>query len=175
MTAKSTSRKNNTVPLTCACGKSIVPPSGPEKAPILIVGEFPGKEEMRSGQPFVGPAGMILRSELNKVGITLGECRVTNLSLHQFPDDPCWQLGLEQVIREAKGRRAILLLGSECSKMLLKKPVTTISGLRVKSEYLDAPIVMATINPAALITGTVGELRLTLQRFAKLVKKGKSK
>jgi hypothetical protein len=96
----------------------------------------------------------------------MNDCRVTNVSLHQFPEESCYTFGLEQVIKEAKGRRAILLLGSECSRIFLKKNVTDISGLKMKSEYLDAPLVMATVNPALLISGVVGEFRLALQRFA---------
>ena len=159
----------------CACGKLAVPPRGNEKAEILIVGEFPGVEEIKQGRPFVGPSGKILRSELARVEINLSDCRVTNVALHQFPDDPCYQFGLEQVINEAKGRRAIFLLGSECSRIFLEKSVLQVSGLVVKSKYLAAPLIMAAPNPAIVISGTLGELRLAIEKFALAYKKVRNK
>jgi hypothetical protein len=110
---------------------------------------------------------------LDKIGVNLDDCRVTNLVNHQFPDERCYTFGLEQAIREAKGRKAILLLGSECSRIFLGKGVLTISGLVVHSKYLSAPVVRATINPAALLSGTVGEFRLALEKFSRALKKGK--
>jgi len=169
-------RKIDTVatkPLVCSCGKICVPPSGPRNAPILICGEYLGSEESAAGRPFVGRSGRILRAELDKIGLNLDEIRVTNLVNHEFPEEGCYQFGLEQVIREAKGRKAILLLGSECSRIFLGKGVLTISGLVVHSKYLSAPIIRATINPAALLSGTVGEFRLALEKFSRALKKGK--
>ena len=167
---------NNTVSTTslvCSCGKNCIEPSGPKNAPILICGEYLGRAEAEAGRPFCGPSGRILRAELDKIGLNLDEIRVTNLVNHEFPEEDCYQFGLEQVIREAKGRKAILLLGSECSRIFLGKGVLTISGLKVESKYLSAPIIRATINPAALLSGTVGEFRLAIQKFAKAIKKGK--
>jgi uracil-DNA glycosylase family 4 len=159
--------------LVCSCGKICIAPSGPTNAQILICGEYLGSEESAAGRPFVGCSGRILRAELDKIGVNLDDCRVTNLVNHEFPEEGCYQSGLEQVIREAKGRKAILLLGSECSRIFLGKGVLTISGLKVESKYLSAPIVRATINPAALLSGTVGEFRLALEKFSRALKKGK--
>jgi uracil-DNA glycosylase family 4 len=159
--------------LVCSCGKICIEPSGPTTAPILIVGEYLGAAESKAGRPFCGPSGRILRAELDKIGVNLDDCRVTNLVNHEFPEEGCYQSGLEQVIREAKGRKAILLLGSECSRIFLGKGVLTISGLVVHSKYLSAPIIRATINPAALLSGVVGEFRLALIKFSKAIKKGK--
>lgn len=187
MPAKSTSRNNPKISkktsgkisgndtVSCSCGRAIIPPSGPQNAEILIIGEFPGKEEEKRGQPFVGPAGGVLRGELYKVGINMNTCRITNLALHQDPQDVCYTFGLEQAIREAHKRKAILLMGSECSRVFIGKPVTSISGLMVKSKYLDAPIIIATVNPAAVISGTIGEFRLAVQKFAKALSKGRKK
>jgi uracil-DNA glycosylase family 4 len=159
--------------LVCSCGKICIEPSGPTNSPILICGEYLGRAEAEAGRPFVGPSGRILRAELDKIGLNLDECRVTNLVNHEFPEEGCYQFGLEQVIREAKGRKAILLLGSECSRIFLGKGVLTISGLVVHSKYLSAPIIRATINPAALLSGTVGEFRCALAKFSHALKKGK--
>ena len=161
--------------LICACGKISVPPRGPEKAEVLIVGEFPGIEETKQGRPFVGPSGKILRSELARVDINLSDCRITNVALHMFPEDQCYTFGMEAVIQEAKGRRAIFLLGSECSRIFLEKSVLQVSGLVVKSRYLAAPLIMAAPNPAIVISGTLGELRLACERFSYAYKKVRNK
>lgn len=44
-------------------------PSGPEDAPVLVVGEAPGKEEARLGGPFLGKSGRLIRATLKAVGI----------------------------------------------------------------------------------------------------------
>jgi uracil-DNA glycosylase family 4 len=167
-----TKSPSNNVPIVCLCNKTTVPPSGPTDAPILIVGEFPGWEETKARRPFCGPSGNVLAAELRRIDVSLYDCRVTNLALHMNPTEECYKFGLEQVIKEAAGRRAILLLGSECAKVFVGANVSTISGLVVESQYLSAPLIMCTYNPAAVISGMVGEFRLALQKFIVLYKKG---
>jgi uracil-DNA glycosylase len=57
-----------------------VRPSGPIPARIMIVGEAPGEEEVRKGEPFVGSSGIELNKMLGKAGIARGECFVTNVA-----------------------------------------------------------------------------------------------
>lgn len=45
---------------------------------FLFVGEAPGESEDSEGKPFVGRAGLLLREEIQKVGIDLDRCRFTN-------------------------------------------------------------------------------------------------
>jgi uracil-DNA glycosylase/DNA polymerase I-like protein with 3'-5' exonuclease and polymerase domains len=59
--------------------------SGPIPARIMIVGEAPGEEEDRKGQPFIGPSGNELDKLLGEVGISRTECFVTNV-LRYRPD-----------------------------------------------------------------------------------------
>lgn len=51
-------------------------------AKILIVGEQPGNDEDLAGHPFVGPAGKILDSALEKAGINRQHVYVTNAVKH---------------------------------------------------------------------------------------------
>jgi uracil-DNA glycosylase family 4 len=60
--------------------KTYVPPSGPEGAPILFVGESPGADEEREKLPFVGESGQILMNVLGRAGKTRDEVRLMNLS-----------------------------------------------------------------------------------------------
>lgn len=53
----------------------IIPPSGPLNAKVLIIGEYPGPDELWKGVPFQGSAGMELARMLHDAGIILSECR----------------------------------------------------------------------------------------------------
>ncbi len=46
---------------------------GHERAHWMIVGEAPGEQEDRQGEPFVGKSGMLLDNMLRAVGLTRGE------------------------------------------------------------------------------------------------------
>jgi len=56
--------------------------AGPKKARILLVGEQPGDQEDRQGEPFVGPAGAILDKALADAGIQREEVYLTNAVKH---------------------------------------------------------------------------------------------
>jgi uracil-DNA glycosylase len=45
----------------CLYGSETVGSSGDPASPIAIVGEAPGRTEVKQGRPFVGPAGKTLR------------------------------------------------------------------------------------------------------------------
>ena len=183
---------------TCpVCGSDqIVPAIGNKNSPILIVGEYPGEEELKYSKPMVGPMGTVLRQELSYLGFDIKSARRTNLWRHPPNTSPlytppksiginkegkfaptkappkqlskqCLQDGIEEVIKDARGKKAILLLGDETVKIFLDKPVTKIAGLLVKSNYFSAKIVVACPNPAMMFHAGkgVGEVRLALKKF----------
>ncbi|UUU28957.1 UdgX family uracil-DNA binding protein [Streptomyces sp. CA-210063] len=55
---------------------------GNESARLLLVGEQPGDQEDRQGEPFVGPAGRLLRRALDEAGIDMDAAYVTNAVKH---------------------------------------------------------------------------------------------
>ncbi len=55
---------------------------GPETARVVLVGEQPGDQEDRTGQPFVGPAGRLLDRALTDAGIDRRDAYVTNAVKH---------------------------------------------------------------------------------------------
>ncbi|MGY5883814.1 UdgX family uracil-DNA binding protein [Modestobacter lacusdianchii] len=55
---------------------------GPETARVVFVGEQPGDQEDRKGEPFVGPAGRLLDKALTDAGIDRGDAYVTNSVKH---------------------------------------------------------------------------------------------
>ncbi|WP_068164227.1 UdgX family uracil-DNA binding protein [Rhodococcus phenolicus] len=56
--------------------------AGPATARLLLVGEQPGDQEDRAGEPFVGPAGHLLDRALEKAGVDRGDVYVTNAVKH---------------------------------------------------------------------------------------------
>lgn len=65
-----------------------VPHSGPVDRPILaLVGEAPGRNEHRTGKPFVGPSGKVLDRLFKHIGLPRDLCYVTN-AVHYRPVDP---------------------------------------------------------------------------------------
>ena len=94
--------------------EQFVPPSGNRKSDILLVGEMPGSEELEKGIPMVGPMGTVLRTELAVLGHDLRNFRRMNVWFHPPNKNiQCFEYGVQQVIKEAKDKRIILLMGDE--------------------------------------------------------------
>ncbi|QXG74910.1 UdgX family uracil-DNA binding protein [Modestobacter sp. L9-4] len=55
---------------------------GPETARIVFVGEQPGDQEDRAGEPFVGPAGKLLDRALGDAAIDRRDAYITNSVKH---------------------------------------------------------------------------------------------
>lgn len=146
----------------------MVYPSGPKDADILLIGEYPGEDEIAKGKPMTGPMGQLLLQEMRRVGIDMRMCRKTNIWMHKPNKNPkCFQYSLEQAIHEAAGRKAILLMGSDVVQTLCGISVGKVCGLSVTSPYLSAPLIMAMYNPAVIFQpgGVVGEIRLALEKL----------
>lgn len=157
---------------TCPICKNTdcVPAGGKRNSKILLIGEFPGDDEVKSGKPFSGATGGVLRTELGRLGADMSQFRITNLWLHKpNHNEDCLKYSVEQVIKEAKGKQAILLIGSDTVKYFCDKKVSQVNGLEVKSDYLSAPLIMACIQPATVFHSMVGELRFALKRFAERI------
>jgi hypothetical protein len=136
---------------------------------------------MKTGRLFSGQYDNVLQSEILKTGMVWTNLRFTYCVRHLAPAEECYTFGLEQVIQEAKGKKAILLVGARCVSLFFNESVSDINGLVVtpksylKAKYLSPPILVATMNPASVSSGTVGEFRMAIQHFAKAyLKKGKS-
>lgn len=55
---------------------------GPANARILLVGEQPGDQEDRTGEPFVGPAGEVLSAAMLEAGLDRNQVYLTNAVKH---------------------------------------------------------------------------------------------
>lgn len=56
--------------------------AGPRTAKLMMVGEQPGDQEDRAGEPFVGPAGRLLDRAMAEAGIARAEVYLTNAVKH---------------------------------------------------------------------------------------------
>ena len=74
---------DNPVCMACAlykdCRSPFMEPSGPEDASIMIIGEAPGEDEDKEGEPFVGASGRYLRTALDGLGVDLDDVMFTNV------------------------------------------------------------------------------------------------
>lgn len=158
------------------CAEKICPPSG--HGDVLILGEHPGRAEIEAGRPFAThhmyvTAGKVFRTELAKVGLDLARFRVTNLWLHEpNGNEDCFKVGYDMALEEAKGKKAILLVGSDAVDTFTSLKVSDVCGLQVESAILSAPIIYAMVNPAVALHGRgIGEVRLAIQKFAARLEK----
>ncbi len=55
---------------------------GAPDAPLMVVGEQPGDQEDRRGEPFVGPAGKLLARAMDDAGIDSTQTYITNVVKH---------------------------------------------------------------------------------------------
>jgi uracil-DNA glycosylase len=62
---------------------------GPLDAPVMLIGEAPGEEEVKQGRPFVGPSGQLLIRLLAEAGVPHPRqlCYITNVILYRPPDN----------------------------------------------------------------------------------------
>ena len=65
----------------------IVQGVGPTDAKIVFVGEAPGEEEAKTGQPFIGAAGRLLTELLTNVGIIRPDVYITNVIKERPPSN----------------------------------------------------------------------------------------
>lgn len=64
----------------CKVGKSgkAVPGEGNSDADVVFIGEAPGKTEAKTGRPFIGRSGQLLRSLIREVGLTEEDVFITS-------------------------------------------------------------------------------------------------
>ena len=132
---------------------------GDRAARWLIIGEAPGADEDRQGEPFVGRAGKLLNNMLLAIGLRREEVYIANIVKCRPPNNR------EPAPEEAQAcapylarqiallkPKIILALGRIAAQNLLKtdRPVGTLRGQRFYYEQTDIPIAV-TYHPAYLL------------------------
>ena len=135
-----------------------VPGVGDRHAEWLIIGEAPGADEDRQGEPFVGQAGKLLDAMLAAIGLNRGEnVYITNVLKSRPPGNrnpeadeiaACMPYLLSQI--ELIRPKIILALGRFAAQNLLQtdEPIGRLRGRMHR--FQDIPLVV-TYHPAYLL------------------------
>jgi DNA polymerase len=131
----------------------------------MLVGEQPGDQEDIAGEPFVGPAGTLLREALEEAGLDPAEVYLTNAVKH-FK----WQPRGKRRIHEKPNREEVLAcrmwldeeienirpaiivaLGATAASTLLGSAAKV---LRDRGKFIEstlAPFVSVTVHPSSIL------------------------
>lgn len=155
---------------------------GDPAADLLFIGEGPGAEEDRLGEPFVGRSGQLLdRLIQEELGRSRDEVRVVNVVMCRPPGnrDPlpeeieaCSPYLARQI--ELTAPRVIVTLGNFATRYVLdtKEGITKLRGR--SHPHPSGAVVVPTFHPAAILRGgaePLAQMRADLVR-AKLVLEG---
>jgi len=141
----------------CKRGKSglPVPGEGNPKAKILFVGEAPGKEEAKTGKPFVGRSGKLLTQLLNSIKLDRNDIFITSPVKYypgmRTPTDKEIGHGKIHLLKQIQAikPKLIVLLGNVAHKSLTEK--VKISDVHGKTFKKDKVIYFSTFHPAAAL------------------------
>lgn len=137
--------------------KNIVFGSGSPRAKLVFVGEGPGYEEDRQGEPFVGPAGQLLTKIIVAINLTRKQTYICNIVKCRPPGnrnpetdeiDTCFAF-LERQIAAIQPDY-ICALGAVAAQTLLNT-TEPISQLRGRFHHYKGIKVIATYHPAYLL------------------------
>ena len=174
------------------CNKKALDPILKSK-PYMIIKESFTDNEMEQGNLFTlsgknkngypeNTTSYYLMKELGLVGLNLQIMSLSALWLHNPPTgkktkearesfQKCFDYSVGEVIKVAKGKKIVLLMGAEIVRTFTGYGVSEVSGLVCKSDLLpDAHIVIPAPNPDKLMSQPIGELRLAVKTFAEQIK-----
>lgn len=174
------------------CGKKTLDPILKSK-PYMIIKESFTENEMEQGNLFTlsgknkygnqeNTTSYYLMKELGLTGLNLQIMSLSALWLHKPPTgkktkearedfQKCLDYSISELIKAAKGKKVILLMGAELVRTFTGYGVSDVSGLVCKSELLpEANIVIPAPNPDKLMSQPIGELRYALKTFAEQIK-----
>lgn len=147
--------------------QQVVPGSGDRKAGVMFVGEGPGAEEDRRGQPFVGAAGKLLDAMLAAIGMKRDDgvyiantvkCRPPhNRTPHNDEMAACLPY-LERQIALVQPR-LLVALGRPAAQVLLNAPDVRINASRGKELRHGSLPLLVTYHPAYLLRNQADKAR----------------
>ena len=132
---------------------------GDKKAQWMFIGEAPGLDEDRKGEPFVGRAGQLLTKMLKAIGFERNEVYIANVIKCRPPDNR--NPRLEEIVQclsylhrqiQLVQPEIIVLLGGVAANALLKEqtPVSRLRGQIHRIENTQASVIV-TYHPAYLL------------------------
>ncbi len=142
----------------CRRGKigKAVPGEGNPNTKVVFIGEAPGREEAKTGRPFIGRAGKLLRSLIKETGLSEKKVYITNpvkyLPKYGTPKKEDILHGKRHLLKQLAiiNPKIVVLLGSVASQALLDKkvPVLKLHGRIVEK---DNRKYLITIHPSAVL------------------------
>ena len=134
---------------------------GAGTAPLMVIGEAPGRDEDIQGRPFVGRAGQLLDRMLAAIGITETDVHITNIVYwrppgNRNPTPEEAQICLPFVERQIQlvAPRVLFLLGRPASNHLMK---TTEGIMKLRGKWRTLAFgdfsvpALASLHPAYLL------------------------
>ncbi|HMG53432.1 MAG TPA: uracil-DNA glycosylase [Kofleriaceae bacterium] len=167
--------------------RSIVFGVGAADTPLMFVGEAPGEQEDRRGEPFVGPAGQLLDRMIEAMGWTRASVYIANTTKcrppnnrNPQPDELAQCMPFLHAQIAAIAPRIIVALGRPASNQLLgtDAPISALRGrfhdyAQATSDGVSLKI-MPTFHPAYLLRdpdkkrAAWSDLKLVMAELARL-------
>jgi len=140
----------------CKTRTNSVPGKGNFKSNVIFVGEAPGRNEDKNGEPFIGVAGKKLSAALEAAGISREDIYITNIVKCRPPKnrvpttterDTCKEY-LKQEISIIKPKIICILGNTAFNSLLGGSEITKFRGKLVQKEN---QLYFLTVHPAATI------------------------
>lgn len=141
----------------CSGRTQVVFGVGSLTAPLMLVGEAPGADEDRQGEPFVGRSGQLLTRVLKELGVARADVYIANIVKCRPPDNRVPALSeiqacIPYLLRQIKriGPRVICTLGLPATQTLLNT-TRSMTALRGKPAEAFGAKVLPTYHPAYIL------------------------
>jgi uracil-DNA glycosylase family protein len=154
--------------------------AGDPRARLMLVGEQPGDVEDRAGEPFVGPAGRLLRESLADAGIDADRVYLTNVvkhfkwrprgkrRIHERPNHEevmACRLWLDLELQHVRPR-VVIALGATAAAALLGPSVRVTRDRTKRFPAPFAQIASVTVHPSSILRAADSAARkAALQQF----------
>jgi len=165
----------------CKTRTNSVPGKGNFQSNVIFVGEAPGKNEDKTGEPFIGIAGKKLTIALEEAGITRDEVYITNIVKCRPPNNrvpsniernTCQEY-LKEEISIIKPKIICILGNTAFNSILGGSEITKFRGKVARKNNL---LYFITIHPAATIYNQklVGVLKEDIIKLFNLIRELKN-
>ena len=167
--------------LLCENRNNIVFSDGCDCAPVMFIGEAPGKNEDDTGIPFVGRAGQLLRKFMEEVGFKDGDFYIANTLKCRPPENrkptkeeklACEKFLSKQI--ELVNPKVIVLVGSTALESFIFDKKLTITKARGQIFEIDNRKFIPIFHPSYLLryhSLEIGSPRYLFKQDLEMIKK----
>ena len=176
-----------------SCNRASLNPILKSHKPYLIIKESITQNEVDQEQIFTlsgtskynkpeHTTSYYLGKELGMCGLNLQAFNLATFYSHNMPKSrktkedkaivqKCLDWSIAEVIRVAKDKKIILMMGAEVVRTFTGYGVSDVSGLVCKSDLLpNVPVIIPAFNPDKIMMMPLGEMRNSLKVFAEQIK-----